>query len=48
MWIKDLKNDFKISKGDKVAQCSLKEHKSYLLGYESDVIRDGGFGSTGL
>lgn len=38
---------FKISKGDKVAQCTLKEHKSYLLGYESDKIRDGGFGSTG-
>ena len=38
---------FKISKGDKVAQCTLKEHKGYLMGYESDVIREGGFGSTG-
>lgn len=38
---------FKISKGDKVAQACLKEHKSYLLGYESDVVRISGFGSTG-
>ena len=36
-----------IRKGDKVAQATLKEHKGYLMGYESDVIRDGGFGSTG-
>ena len=47
MWIKDLKNDFKIQKGDKVAQCTLKEHKGYLLGYESDIVRVSGFGSTG-
>ena len=39
--------DFIISKGDKVAQCTLKEHKGYLMGYESDVVRDGGYGSTG-
>ena len=39
--------EFKISKGDKVVQCTLKEHKGYLMGYESDVVRDGGFGSTG-
>ncbi len=39
---------FKISKGDKVAQACLKEHKSYLLGYESDVVRISGFGSTGI
>lgn len=38
---------FKIEKGDKVAQCTLKEHKGYLMGYESDVVRNGGFGSTG-
>ena len=37
---------FKIKKGDKVAQCTLKEHKGYLLGYESDVVRVSGFGST--
>lgn len=40
-------NEFKISKGDKVAQCTLKEHKGYLMGYESDVVRTGGYGSTG-
>lgn len=40
-------NAFKISKGDKVAQCTLKEHKGYLMGYESDEIRISGFGSTG-
>lgn len=37
---------FKISKGDKIAQCTLKEHKGYLLGIESDTDRTGGFGST--
>ena len=37
---------FYIKKGQKVCQCVLKEHKSYLMGYESDVIRNGGFGST--
>lgn len=41
-------SDFAISKGDKVAQCTLKEHKGYLLGYESDVVRTSGFGSTGI
>jgi len=43
----DSNHSFKINKGDKVAQCTLKEHKGYLMGYESDVVRDGGFGSTG-
>lgn len=38
---------FVIKKGDKVAQACLKEHKSYLLGYETETIRTGGFGSTG-
>jgi len=38
---------FKIKKGHKVAQCTVKEHKGYLMGYKSDVVRDGGFGSTG-
>ena len=41
------KEKFKIKKGDKVAQCTLKEHKGYLMGYESDVVRTSGFGSTG-
>ena len=36
----------KISKGDKVAQCTILEHKGYLMGYESNVTRIGGFGST--
>lgn len=38
---------FKISKGDKVAQCTLKEHKGFLLGYETNIERTGGYGSTG-
>ena len=46
--IETKKEPFKIKKGDKVAQCTLKEHMGYLMGYESDTIRDGGFGSTGL
>ena len=29
-----------IKKGDKVAQCTLKEHKGYLLGIESGKYRD--------
>lgn len=42
------KDQHTINKGDKVAQCTLKEHKGYLMGYESDIVREGGFGSTGL
>lgn len=37
---------FEIKKGDKIAQITLKEHKGYLLGIESDIERVGGFGST--
>ena len=37
---------FKIKRGDKVAQACLKEHKSYLLGHETETIRTGGYGST--
>lgn len=37
-----------INKGDKVAQCTLKEHKGYLMGYETEILRAGGFGSTGI
>jgi len=44
---KYLLRPFYIKKGQKVAQCTLKEHKGYLMGYDSDVTRDGGFGSTG-
>lgn len=39
---------FEIKKGDKIAQCTLKEHKGWLLGIESDAERNGGYGSTGL
>lgn len=39
---------FIINKGDKVAQCTLKEHIGFLMGYESDVVRVSGFGSTGI
>ena len=37
----------KIKKGDKVAQITLVEHKSFLMGYESEEERIGGYGSTG-
>lgn len=33
--------------GDKIGQIILLEHKAYLFGIESDVERNGGFGSTG-
>ncbi len=36
-----------IKAGDKVAQIILEEHKGYLFGIDSEVVRDGGFGSTG-
>lgn len=39
---------FQIKKGDKVAQCTLKEHKGYLMGYETETLRTGGFGSTDI
>lgn len=37
---------FKIKKGDKIAQIMLCEHKTNLLGVESEDERVGGFGST--
>lgn len=37
---------YSIKQGDKIAQCTLMEHKGYLMGIESDVERSGGFGST--
>lgn len=40
-------SEFVINKGDKVAQCTLKEHKGFLLGYETNIERIGGYGSTG-
>jgi len=38
---------FKISKGDRIAQITLIEHKGYLMGIESEDERDGGIGSSG-
>lgn len=38
---------YKISKGQKIAQILLKEHKTYLMGIETSTTRNGGFGSTG-
>lgn len=40
-------NGYMIQKGDRVAQITLLEHKSYLFGIESEEERQGGFGSTG-
>lgn len=39
-------SNFKIKKGDKVAQCTIAPHEGYLMGYETETIRTGGFGST--
>ena len=41
-------DNFIINKGDKVAQCTIAPHEGFLMGYESDVVRAGGFGSTGI
>ena len=41
-------SNFKIKKGDKVAQCTIAPHEGFLMGYESDVVRISGFGSTGI
>ena len=40
-------NEVCIKKGDKIAQITLLEHKSYLFGIDTDKEREGGFGSTG-
>lgn len=42
----DTLQNCEIKKGEKIAQIKLVEHKSYLMGYESEEVRDGGFGST--
>ena len=39
-------SNFKIKKGDKVAQCTIAPHKGYIMGYETETLRIGGFGST--
>lgn len=41
------KSVFKISKGQKIAQILLKEHKTCLMGFDTQEERTGGFGSTG-
>lgn len=38
---------YKIKRGDKIAQIMLCEHKTSLLGIESEEDRRGGYGSTG-
>lgn len=40
-------SSFKIKKGDKIAQILLKEHKTYLMGIDTEDERVGGFGSSG-
>ena len=36
-----------VRKGDKIAQIRLMKHSTSLMGIESEVERDGGYGSTG-
>ena len=43
---KDNVANYHIKKGDKVAQCTIAPHKGYLMGYETETLRTGGFGST--
>lgn len=40
------KDNYKIPKGEKIAQILLKEHKTYLMGIDTQEERIGGFGST--
>jgi len=42
------KNRYAIKKGQPIAQISLVEHKTYLLGVGSEEKRIGGFGSTNV
>ena len=46
--VSSLDPTYRIKKGDKIAQILLKEHKTYLLGIDTDDERVGGFGSTDL
>lgn len=43
---KDNTANYQIKKGDKIAQILLKEHKTYLMGVDTQEERTGGFGST--
>jgi len=36
-----------VKKGERIAQTTLLEHKSYLFGVDTETERNGGFGSTG-
>lgn len=38
---------FYVTKGEKIAQIMLCEHKTYLMGIDTQEERTGGFGSTG-
>lgn len=40
------KRYYSIKKGDRIAQVTLIEHKSYLFNIETNEVRNGGFGST--
>jgi dUTPase len=40
-------SDIQIKKGEKIAQIKLVEHKTYLMGVDTEEERKGGFGSTG-
>lgn len=42
----DIYKHFEVKKGDKIAQIMLCEHKSYMFGIDTDIERNGGFGST--
>lgn len=42
-----LSQKYRIKKGDKIAQIMLCEHKTYLMGIDTEEERTGGFGSTG-
>ena len=42
------RHPFTIKAGDRVAQCTLMEHKGYLMGIDSEEERIGGFGSSGV
>ncbi len=42
----DYSEEFIIKRGDKIAQITLLEHKSYLFDIDSQTKRDGGLGST--
>lgn len=39
-------DNVEIKKGQRVAQITLLEHKSYLFGIDTEEERTGGFGST--